>query len=147
MPTNLYGYYDNFDPVTSHVLPALMRKFHEAKVDKKECVEVWGTGKVLREFLFVEDLADALLFLMNSYNDDTHINVGTGTDVSIGDLALLMKKVTGYEGEIRFDLSKPDGTPRKLLDVSRLNNAGWKAKTSLEEGIGLTYKWYLENNS
>jgi GDP-L-fucose synthase len=145
MPTNLFGYYDNFDLKSSHVLPALMRKFHEAKVNKQKSVEVWGTGSALREFLFVEDLADALVYLMNNYDDKIHINVGTGTDISIKDLALLIKKVVGFEGEIKFDVTKPDGTPRKLLDVSRLNATGWKAKTSLEEGIRLTYKWYLEN--
>jgi GDP-L-fucose synthase len=146
MPTNLFGYYDNFDLNTSHVLPALMRKFHEAKLTNAPEASVWGTGSALREFLFVEDLADALLFLMNNYNDIQHINVGTGIDVSIKDLAYIIKKIVGYNGNIIFDSSKPDGTPRKLLDVNKLNSLGWKAKTSLEEGIRLTYNWYLENN-
>ena len=145
MPTNLYGYNDNFDLKNSHVLPALIRKFHDAKINKLDKVLVWGTGSPLREFLFVEDLADALIFLINNYNEDTHINVGTGEDVSIKDLALIVKKIVGFEGVIEFDTTKPDGTPRKLLDVSKLNGLGWKAKTSLEEGIRLTYKWYLEN--
>lgn len=145
MPTNLYGYNDNFDLNNSHVLPALMRKFHEAKISKKDRVVVWGTGTVLREFLFVDDLANALLYLMNNYNETSHINVGTGEDITIKDLALLIKKVVGYEGELEFDTTKPDGTPKKLLDVSKLTKAGWKAKISLEEGIKLTYKWYLQN--
>ena len=145
MPTNLYGYNDNFDLKNSHVLPALIRKFHDAKINKLDKVLVWGTGSPLREFLFVEDLADALIFLINNYNEDTHINVGTGEDISIKDLALIVKKIVGFEGVIEFDTTKPDGTPRKLLDVSKLNGLGWKAKTSLEEGIRLTYKWYLEN--
>jgi len=146
MPTNLYGYNDNFDLNNSHVLPALIRKFHEAKLAKKDKVVVWGTGTVLREFLFVDDLADALLFLMNNYEENTHINVGTGEDITIKGLALLVKKVVGFDGQLEFDTTKPDGTPRKLLDVSKLTKAGWKAKTSLEEGLNLTYKWYLENN-
>lgn len=145
MPTNLYGYNDNFDLNNSHVLPALIRKFHEAKLLKKDKVVVWGTGSVLREFLFVDDLAEALLFLMNNYNEIVHINVGTGIDITIKDLALLIKKVVGFEGELEFDKTKPDGTPRKLLDVSRLTKEGWHAKTSLEDGIRLTYKWYIEN--
>ncbi len=145
MPTNLYGYNDNFDLNRSHVLPALIRKFHEAKLAKRDKVVVWGTGKVLREFLFVDDLADALLFLMNNYDENVHINVGTGEDITIKDLALLVKKTVGFEGELEFDPTKPDGTPRKLLDVSKLTNAGWKAQTSLEEGLKLTYKWYTQN--
>ncbi len=145
MPTNLYGYNDNFDLNSSHVLPALIRKFHEAKLAKRDKVVVWGTGKVLREFLFVDDLADALLFLMNNYDENVHINVGTGEDITIKDLALLVKKTVGFEGELEFDPTKPDGTPRKLLDVSKLTNAGWKAQTSLEEGLKLTYKWYTQN--
>jgi GDP-L-fucose synthase len=146
MPTNLYGYNDNFDLHNSHVLPALMRKFHEAKKNNSPFAEVWGSGSALREFLFVEDLADALLYLMNNYEGDDHINVGTGIDVSIKELASIIKKIVGFGGEIKFDTSKPDGTPRKLLDVTKLNKTGWKAKTSLEEGISLTYKWYVERN-
>ena len=146
MPTNLYGINDNFNPETSHVLPALIRKFHEAKVNKSPTVTVWGTGKVLREFLFVDDLADALVFMMNNYTDNIHANVGTGEDISIAQLADIVKKVIGYEGEIVYDSSKPDGTPRKLLDMSKLHGMGWKAKTSLEEGIRKTYQWVLDNN-
>ena len=146
MPTNLYGINDNFNPETSHVLPALIRKFHEAKVNKSPTVTVWGTGKVLREFLFVDDLADALVFMMNNYTDNIHANVGTGEDISIAQLADIVKKVIGYEGEIVYDSSKPDGTPRKLLDMSKLHGMGWKAKTSLEEGIKKTYQWVLDNN-
>jgi GDP-L-fucose synthase len=146
MPTNLYGINDNFNPETSHVLPALIRKFHEAKVNKSPTVTVWGTGKVLREFLFVDDLADALVFMMNNYTDNIHANVGTGEDISIAQLADIVKKVIGYEGEIVYDSSKPDGTPRKLLDMSKLHGMGWKAKTSLEDGIRQTYQWVLDNN-
>ena len=145
MPTNLYGINDNFNPETSHVLPALIRKFHEAKVSGAPTVTVWGTGKVLREFLFVDDLADALVFMMNNYNDNIHANVGTGEDISIAQLADIVKKVIGYEGQIVYDSSKPDGTPRKLLDMSKLHGMGWKAKTSLEDGIRKTYQWVLDN--
>ena len=144
MPTNLYGYNDNFNLETSHVLPALMRKFHEAKINNKKEVIVWGTGSPLREFLFVEDLADALLFLMKNYNENIHINVGTGIDITIKDLAHLIKEIVGYKGNIIFDSTKPDGTPRKLLDVSKINSIGWIAKTSLEDGVSQTYKWFLE---
>ena len=145
MPTNLYGYNDNFNLQTSHVLPALMKKFHEAKIYDQKEVTVWGTGTPLREFLFVEDLADALVFLMNNYNEDIHINVGMGRDISIKDLAYLIKDIVGFKGNIVFDPTKPDGTPRKLLDVSKLEKAGWKAKTSLEDGIKATYEWFLNN--
>ncbi len=145
MPTNLYGYNDNFDLKNSHVLPALIRKFHTAKVNGEKKVIVWGTGSPLREFLFVEDIADALVYLMNNYSDFSHVNVGTGEDITIKDLALLIKKIVGFDGELEFDTSKPDGTPRKLLDVSKLKSTGWKPKYSLEEGITLTYKWFLEN--
>lgn len=145
MPTNLYGYNDNFDLNSSHVLPALIRKFHEAKINSVKEVIVWGSGSPLREFLFVDDLADALIFLMNNYNENIHINIGTGRDISIKDLAFLIKEIVGYEGEIKFDTSKPDGTPRKLLDVSRINKLGWQAKTDLRDGIKLTYEWYLKN--
>ena len=145
MPTNLYGINDNFDLETSHVLPALIRKFHEAKINNQEEVVMWGTGKPLREFMYVDDLADALVHLMLNYSDEIHVNMGTGKDLSIGELAQVVKEVVGYEGKIVNDLSKPDGTPRKLLDVSRLEATGWKYKTELREGIEKVYKWYLEN--
>ena len=144
MPTNLYGYNDNFDLESSHVLPALMRKIHDAKETNAPEVTVWGTGTVLREFLFVDDLADALVFLMNNYTGEEHVNVGTGTDVSIKELAQLICKVVGYNGKLVFDTSKPDGTPKKLLDVSKINSLGWEAKVSLEDGIRKTYEWYLQ---
>jgi GDP-L-fucose synthase len=144
MPTNLYGINDNFDLNSSHVLPALIRKFHEAKINNESQVVIWGTGNPMREFLFVDDLADALLFLMLNYNEESHINVGTGEDIRIGDLALLIKDIVGFKGEIVHDLSKPDGTPRKLLDVSKLYALGFKHKTSLKEGISKVYQWYLE---
>lgn len=143
MPTNLYGINDNFDLETSHVLPALIRKFHEAKINSQEEVMIWGTGKPLREFMYVDDLADALVHLMLNYSDEIHVNMGTGKDLSIGELAQIVKEVVGYEGKIVNDLSKPDGTPRKLLDVSRLEATGWKYKTELREGIEKVYKWYL----
>jgi len=139
MPTNLYGPNDNYDLNNSHVLPALIRKFHEAKKENKPFVEVWGSGTPLREFLHVDDLADACFFLMNSYNEAGFLNVGTGEDITIKDLALTVKKIVGYNGELKFDSSKPDGTPRKLMDVSRLHNLGWKHKIELEEGIAAVY--------
>jgi len=145
MPTNLYGINDNFDLANSHVLPALVRKFHEAKVNGDPTVTVWGTGTPLREFLYVDDLADALIFLMQNYNEVEFVNVGTGQEVSIKDLALTIQAVVGYEGDLVFDTSKPDGTPRKLMDVSRLKAAGWTAKTDLKTGIEKTYAWYLEH--
>lgn len=145
MPTNLYGPNDNFDLETSHVLPALIRKFHEAKIDNKPYVEVWGTGTPRREFLHVDDLADAVVYLMNNYDENEPLNIGTGKDVTIKELAELIKEVVGYEGEIKFDTTKPDGTPRKLLDVSRLHNAGWEHKITLREGIENTYEWFKEN--
>jgi len=145
MPTNLYGPNDNFDLETSHVLPALIRKFHEAKVNDEAEVVIWGTGKPKREFLHVDDLADSLLFLMNNYSGDQFVNVGVGKDISILELAELIKDIVGFEGEIVNDLSKPDGTPRKLLDVNRLNDLGWQAQISLEEGIKDTYQWFKEN--
>lgn len=147
MPTNLYGINDNFDLAKSHVLPALIRKTHEAKIYKDESVVIWGTGSAMREFLYVDDLADALIFLMQNYNDVEFVNVGTGEEVSIKELALLIKAVVGYEGELKFDTSKPDGTPRKLLDTSKLKAVGWNAKTSLKEGLELTYQWFLKNYS
>jgi GDP-L-fucose synthase len=143
MPTNLYGPGDNFDLETSHVLPALIRKFHEAKVNNRRYVELWGTGTPRREFLFVDDLADACVFLMKTYNSSDIINIGTGEDLTIAELADLVSKIVDYKGEIKWDNTKPDGTPRKLLDVSKINALGWKAKTGLEEGIRLIYNWYI----
>lgn len=145
MPTNLYGPNDNYHPTHSHVLPALIRRFHEAKEAGLESVSCWGTGKALREFLYVDDLADACLFLMNHYSGDETVNVGTGKELSIKELTELVAKVVGYEGEILWDSSKPDGTPRKLLDVSKLENLGWKYTVELEEGIKLSYQDFLEN--
>jgi GDP-L-fucose synthase len=135
MPTNLYGPNDNYDIQNSHVLPALIRKFLTAKSENQPTVELWGTGKPLREFLHVDDLAEACMFLMHSYNEAGFVNIGVGTDLSILELAQLVQKIVGYKGEIKLDSSKPDGTPRKLMDVSKLNNMGWTAKISLEEGI------------
>lgn len=142
MPTNLYGPHDNFDLQTSHVLPALIRKMHEAQEQKSPTVTVWGSGTPKREFLYSEDLADASLFLMENVSAAGPINVGTGIDLSIKDLALLTKDVVGYEGELVFDASKPDGTPRKLMDVTRLTELGWKASIGLREGIERTYEWF-----
>ena len=142
MPTNLYGPGDNFDLRSSHVLPALLRKFHEAKTGEASEVEVWGTGTPRREFLYVEDLADAAVFLMLHYDSPEIVNVGTGTDVTIAELIEMIRQVTGFSGAVRFDTTKPDGTPRKLLDVSRLEGLGWKAPTSLEDGLRQTYAWY-----
>ncbi|MCR5550214.1 MAG: GDP-L-fucose synthase [Bacteroidales bacterium] len=146
MPTNLYGINDNFDLNSSHVLPAMIRKFHEAKMENKPEVVLWGTGKVLREFLYVDDLADALVHLLNHYSAESHVNIGTGEDLSIHDLALIVKETVGYQGEIVYDSSKPDGTPRKLLDVSLLHSTGWHHKTSLQEGIKMVYQWYQQQN-
>ncbi len=140
MPTNLYGPNDNYDLKTSHVLPALIRKFHEAKRNNAPYVEMWGTGSPKREFLHVDDLADACFFLMQNYNEPGLVNIGIGDDISIKDLALMIKDIIAYEGEIKHDLSKPDGTPRKLMDVSKLESIGWKAKISLEEGIRSVYQ-------
>lgn len=146
MPTNLYGINDNFDLNNSHVLPAMIRKFHEAKMENKPEVVLWGTGKVLREFLYVDDLADALVHLLNHYSAESHVNIGTGEDLSIHDLALIVKETVGYQGKIVYDSSKPDGTPRKLLDVSLLHSTGWHHKTSLQEGIKMVYQWYQQQN-
>lgn len=140
MPTNLYGPNDNYDLNNSHVLPALLRKFHTAKTGNKPAVEIWGTGTPLREFMHVDDLADACLFLMLNWDKEGFVNVGVGEDISIRDLALLVKKIAGYAGELKFDSSKPDGTPRKLMDVSRLHLLGWKHKIMLEEGIRSVYE-------
>ncbi len=146
MPTNLYGENDNFDLHSSHVLPALIRKFHEAKINNNEYVEVWGTGTPKREFLYSDDLADACLFLMNNYEGNEIVNIGVGDDLPIKELAHMIKKVTGFKGELKFDSSKPDGTPRKLVDVTKINSLGWKASTPLEDGIKKAYKWFLENS-
>ncbi|MGM9476300.1 GDP-L-fucose synthase [Pedobacter sp. GSP4] len=140
MPTNLYGFNDNYHPQNSHVLPALIRKVHEAKANNEKEVVVWGSGSPMREFLFADDLADACYFLMQNYNEPHLINIGTGHDLTIKDLALLIKDVLGFEGELVFDASKPDGTPRKLMDVTKLHNLGWKHKIELPEGIALAYQ-------
>lgn len=145
MPTNLYGPGDNFDLKSSHVLPALIRKFHEGKTRGSKEVTVWGTGNPCREFLHVDDLADALLFLMNNYESEKIINAGVGKDITIRELALLVKEVTGFEGDLLFDKSKPDGTPKKLLDISLLSSLGWHAKINLKEGIKSTYDWFRQN--
>ena len=143
MPTNLFGPGDNFDLKTSHVLPALIRKLHEAKMRGDKSVEVWGTGTPRREFLYVDDLADACLYLMNSYDGDDIVNVGVGQDLSIRELAEMVGEIVGFKGDFRFDHTKPDGTPLKLLDVSKLTGLGWQAQTPLEEGLKKTYQWYL----
>lgn len=145
MPTNLYGPNDNFDLETSHVLPALIRKFHEAKVNKEVFVEVWGTGKPLREFLYVDDMADGCVFLMENYDGEEHVNIGTGKEVSIGELAHMIKEIVGFEGELRFNAEKPDGTPRKLLNVSKLEGLGWKYKVEIRAGINESYEWFKKN--
>jgi GDP-L-fucose synthase len=145
MPTNLYGPQDNFDLHTSHVLPALIRKFHEAKENNVPSVEVWGTGTPKREFLYSDDLADACVYLMNNYSGNEIVNIGVGEDLPIKDLAEKIKEVVGFKGEIRFDTTKPDGTPRKLVDVTKLNSLGWKARTSLEAGLKKAYQWFIEN--
>ena len=139
MPTNLYGPNDNYDLQNSHVLPALIRKMHQAKVNKDKQVEIWGTGSPMREFLHVDDLADACVFLLENYSDELFVNVGFGSDISIADLALLVKKIVGFEGDLQFDTSKPDGTPKKLMDSSRLRAMGWFPKIDLEKGITETY--------
>jgi GDP-L-fucose synthase len=145
MPTNLYGPEDNFDPRTSHVLPALLRKFHEAKLSGAESVTLWGSGTPRREFLHVDDLAKAVLFLLLGYNDAAAINVGTGVDLEVRELAILIAQITGYQGEVQWDTSKPDGTPRKLLNVSRINDLGWNSEISLDQGLQMTYEWFVEN--
>ena len=156
MPTNLYGPGDNFDLANSHVIPALMRKFHQAKEENQSFVEVWGSGKPRREFLHVDDMADACVFIMNLPKEEyqrhtdpmcSHLNIGTGEDLTIADLASLIGKVVGYQGEIRYDSTKPDGTPRKLLDVTRMKTLGWQAKINLETGLSQTYQWFLEHQN
>ena len=146
MPTNLYGPNDNYHPEHSHVLPALIRRFHEAKENNLNQVVIWGTGTPLREFLYVDDLADACVYLMNTYSGNETVNLGTGKELSIKELAELVKKVVGFKGNITFDTTKPDGTPRKLLDVSKLEKLGWKYKTELEDGIKLAYEDFLNND-
>ena len=145
MPTNLYGPHDNFDLTSSHVLPALMRKAHEAKTNGAREIVVWGTGTPRREFLHVDDMADACVFLLNNYDSPEFVNVGCGADVSIRELVELVCDVVGFDGELTFDSTKPDGTPRKLLDVSRINSLGWKPKIDLRDGIAQTYEWFLEH--
>ena len=145
MPTNLYGPGDNFDLEKSHVLPAMIRKFHEAKLNRSASVTLWGTGKALREFLHVDDLADACLFLLHEYDDPDIVNIGVGKDLTIADLADIVRDVVGFEGEIVYDASKPDGTPRKLVDTSKINGLGWQAKIGLREGVENTYRWFLDN--
>lgn len=147
MPTNLYGPRDNFNLQSSHVLPALMAKIHTAKVNGDKSVTVWGTGTPRREFLYVADLAQACVFLMNTYEGNDVVNVGTGVDVTIAELVSMISKVVGFEGELIYDTTKPDGTPRKLLNVDRLSGLGWKAQTQLEDGIRAMYEWYLKNYS
>ena len=146
MPTNLYGPGDNFDPQTSHVLPALLRKFHEAKLSGLDSVTLWGSGTPRREFLHVDDLAKAVLFLLQGYDEATAINVGTGVDIEISELANLIAEVTNFQGSINWDTSKPDGTPRKLLDVSRINQLGWNSEILLTDGIKSTYEWFVQNH-
>lgn len=146
MPTNLYGYNDNYHPQNSHVLPALIRRFHEAKEKNLPSVTIWGTGSPKREFLFADDLAEACYFLMENYNEPGFVNIGTGEDLSIKDLALLVKDIVGYTGEIQFDTAKPDGTPRKLMDVTKLHNLGWKHHITLPEGIALAYEDFLSKD-
>ena len=147
MPTNLYGINDNYHPENSHVIPALIRKFHEAKVQGKATVTIWGSGTPMREFLFADDLASAALYLMNTYNGKQFVNVGSNTDLSIKDLALLIQKVIGFEGRLEFDTSKPDGTPKKLMDSSFLNELGWRHSTELEAGIQLAYADFLSHQA
>jgi GDP-L-fucose synthase len=145
MPTNLYGYNDNYHPQNSHVLPALIRRFHEAMEQNLPDVTIWGTGSPKREFLFADDLAEACYYLMQNYNEEGLVNIGTGEDISIKDLAILIKEIIGYSGEIKFDTSKPDGTPRKLMDVSKLHSKGWKHKVGLSKGIKLAYQDFLSH--
>ncbi len=145
MPTNLYGPHDNYDLSGSHVMPAMIRKFHEAKLSGAPRVELWGTGAPLREFLYVDDMADACVFLLEHYSGEQHVNIGTGKEVTIKELAELVKRITGYEGEIFWNSAMPDGTPRKLTDVSKLHGLGWTHKVELEEGVRLAYNWFREN--
>ena len=145
MPTNLYGPNDNFDLSSSHVMPAMIRKFHDAKVSNAKNVELWGSGTPLREFLYVDDMADACVFLLENYSGEQHVNIGTGKEVTIKELATTVKKIVGFEGDIIWNSSMPDGTPRKLTNVDKLHGIGWNHKIELEEGIRLAYNWYVEN--
>lgn len=145
MPASLYGINDRFDINNSHVIPAMMIKMHEAKISEKPFVELWGTGKPFREFLYVDDMADACLFLMNHYKGDSFINIGSGEEISIHDLAEIIRRAVGYEGQIKFDASKPDGTPRRIIDSKKINQSGWRPSVSLEEGIRNEYEYYLKN--
>lgn len=145
MPTNIYGVNDNFNLDSSHVIPALIKRMYEAKTNKKQEVIIWGSGKSRREFLFVDDLADAVLWLMKNYNDNQFLNIGTGQDISINELAYLIKDLVGYRGKLVFDITKPDGMPKKLLDVNKMESLGWKLKTKLDDGLQTTYKWFLRN--
>jgi GDP-L-fucose synthase len=145
MPTNLYGPHDNYDLQGSHVMPAMIRKFHEAKVSGAPTVELWGTGTPLREFLYVDDMADACVFLLENYSGEQHVNIGTGKEVTIKELAETVQKAVGYEGEIVWNKDMPDGTPRKLTDVTKLHGLGWTHKVELEEGVGLAYQWFKDN--
>lgn len=147
MPTNLYGPNDNYDLQSSHVMPALIRKFHEAKINDKPYVEIWGTGKPLREFLHVDDMADACVYLMETYDGEEHVNIGTGRELTIRELAEMIKEVVGFKGELKFNSDKPDGTPRKLLDVSKLEGLGWKYNIELKDGIRSSYEWFKEHIS
>jgi GDP-L-fucose synthase len=146
MPTNLYGPNDNFDPQSSHVLPAMLRRFHQAVVDRADVVRCWGSGAPRREFLHVDDLARACLFLLENYDDPEPINVGTGTDITIRELAETVARVTGFTGRIEWDTSKPDGTPRKQLDVSRINELGWRAEIPFDDGVAATYEWFRNHS-
>lgn len=145
MPTNLYGPHDNYDLSGSHVMPAMIRKFHDAKVNNSSSVELWGTGTPLREFLYVDDMADACVFLLENYNGERHVNIGTGKEITIKELAETVQRVVGYQGEIVWNGDMPDGMPRKLTDVSKLHTLGWKHKIELEDGIKLAYQWFREN--
>ena len=145
MPTNLYGPYDNYDLQGSHVMPAMIRKFHEAKVDNAPVVELWGTGTPLREFLYVDDMADACVFLLEHYDGEQHVNIGTGKELTIKELAKIVKRTVGYQGEIIWNQDMPDGTPRKLTNVDKLHGLGWTHRVELEEGVGLAYRWFKEN--
>ncbi len=147
MPTNLYGINDNYHPENSHVLPALIRRFHEAKMKRADSVTIWGTGSPLREFLYADDLGEACLFLMEVYSQDQFINIGVGEDLSIGSLAVLIKEIVGFEGELLFDSSKPDGTPRKLMDVTKIRELGWSHKVSLADGVKLAYADYIAKHT
>jgi len=147
MPTNLYGPFDNFDLQTSHVIPALMRKAHEAKIAGAAAMEIWGSGQVKREFMYADDCAKGIIYLLENYSEDEHVNLGTGEELAIKDLALLIKEIVGFEGDLSFNSNYPDGTPRKVLDVSKIKAMGWKHQHDLEEGLKETYEWFLVNQA